>query len=163
MFGALRQGCNIFVLDKKDTPNLKIGRIETTTQPTGYNMIPYPQTIGQTIDMVVKYDNGTTDEFKQMQTQNSVAYYGNVVVTETSELMLQEIDAMERESKKIIESMPYHQSVLKSVEEMKLALSPEYAKNVETENRLTTLEQGQRTIIDMLSKLNVPNISKSKQ
>lgn len=164
MFGALKQGCPLFVLDKKDKPCLKVGRVETTTHPTGYNIMSYGQgSVGQTFDIVVKYDDGTTDEFKQLQTQNSMAYYGNVVLTETRELMLQEIDAMERESKKVVASLPYHEAVLKSIGEMKIVLSPEYAKNVETENRLTTLEQGQKTIIEMLSHINASTISKSNK
>lgn len=169
MFGALRQGSTIYVLDKQNRPSLKIGKVETTTQPTGYNM-PYVQPIGQTFDIVVKYDDGRTDEFKQLQTQNSIAVYGNVVVAETRELMMQEIDAMERDSKRVLDSVPYHESVLQSVGEMKAVLSPEYAKEIETDKRLNTLEQGlgmiqqsQQAILDMLSKQNASNISKSKQ
>lgn len=171
MFGALRQGSMIYILEKQNVLGLKIGRIETTTQPTGYGMGPYGQpTFGQTLDITVKYDDGTTDEFKQLQANGSVAMYGNVVVAETRELMLQEIESMERESKKIIESIPYHEGVLKSVGEMKASLSPEYAKEVETDKRLVSLEQGlgsiqqdQKTILDMLSRLNVTNSTQSKQ
>lgn len=171
MFGALRQGSVIYILEKQNALALKIGRVETTTQPTGYNMIPYgQQTFGQTMDITVKYDDGTTDEFKQLQANGSVAMYGNVVVTETRELMLQEIESMERESKKVIDSIPYHENVLKSVGDMKVSLSPEYAKEVETDKRLHTLEQGlgsiqqdQKAILDMLSRLNAPSVTKSKQ
>lgn len=157
MFGALRQGSAIYVLDKQNRPSLKIGRVESTTQPTGYNMIPYANPVSQTIDVVVKYDDGTTDEYKQMQTQSSVAVYGNVVITETRELMLQEIDTMAREARKVIESVKYHEGVLQSVNEIKVALSPEFAKEVETDKRLITLEKGQKAILDMLQKLNAPN------
>lgn len=167
MFGALREGSTLYVLDKTSSPVLKIGRVETTTHPTGFSTMPYVQPMAQTFDVIVKYDDGTSDKFEQMNTQNSVAVYGKAIVTETRELMLQEIDAMERESKRVIESVDYHKSVLQSVDKMKIVLSPEFAEKVETEKRLSTLEHGlgsieqsQKAIMDMLSKLNAPGISK---
>lgn len=168
MFGALREGSTLYVLDKTNKPTLRIGRVGTMTHPTGYNTLPYMQNINQTFDVVVKYDDGSTDKFEQMQTQNSVAVYNKAIVTETRELMLQEIDAMERESRKIIDSIPYHEGFLQSIGEMKAVLSPEYAKEIETDKRLNTLEQGlgaiqqsQQAILEMLSRQNAPNISKS--
>jgi len=33
MFSALRQGALVYILDKGDTPSIKIGQVEGVTQP----------------------------------------------------------------------------------------------------------------------------------
>lgn len=169
MFGALRQGSIIYILDKQNALDLKVGSVVSTTQPTGYNMIPFAQNLpGQTIDIVVKYDDGTTNEFKQMQFGSSVAYYGNTIVTETKEQMMAEVDTIERNSQTVLDTIPYHRAVIDSIPGVRSVLSPSYAKEKQTDERLVSLEQGlgdirkdQKDIMDLLSKIASGASSKS--
>lgn len=162
MFGSLKQGSTLFVLDKTRKPVLKIGTIEYATQPTIFSSVSYSPTIpNQTLDIKVKFENGENFEFKQLQSGLSVATYGNIVVAETSELMLQEVDNMERVSRQVLDTIPYHQSVVESVGEIRAVLSPSYKKERETDARLTSLENGLGDIKEMLSKMS-QNISSSK-
>ena len=164
MFGALKQGASLFVLDKTSKPLLKIGTIESATQPTIFNAVPYSTTIpNQTLDIKVKFENGENFEFKQLQSGLSVATYGNIVVAETSELMLQEVDNMERVSRQVLDTIPYHQSVVESIGEIRAVLSPSYKKERETDARLTSLEAGLGDIKEMLSRMSQNMSSKSKQ
>ncbi len=161
MFGALKQGSTLFVLDKSNKPTLKIGTIETTTQPTVFNAISYAPLPNQTFDAKVKFEDGESFEFKQLQAAMSVQSYGNIIVAETRDQMLQEVDSMERVSKQVLETIPYHQSVIDSVEEIRSILSPSFKKEKETDERLNALEKGLVDIKDILSIMSKNMSSKS--
>ncbi len=151
MFSALRQGSPLYILDKGNL-TLKVGNVESTTMPTGMNNLPWLQ-MQQPMDATVRYEDGTTNEFKQLQPNTAVAVYGNVVVTETKELMAQEVESMARQSKQVLDSTAYHQKVMEACEGMKALLSPQFAKEKETEMRLTSLEQGLGDIKELLVKM----------
>lgn len=160
MFGALRQGSVIYVLDKQNGPTLRIGSVMSVTQPTGYNSMPWLQNMpGQTIDALVKFEDGTQEEYKQLQANLAIAVYGNVVVAETRELMTQEVDNMARNSKNLLDTVDYHKNVLVKCEEMMKRLSPSFAKDKETDERLTTLERGLGDIKQMLTEMSGRNSS----
>lgn len=151
MFGALRQGSTLYVMDKGNL-TLSVGTVETLTQPTFGNMQWMQQIPGQTMDVTAKMEDGTTTKFEKLQSNTAVAVIGNVVVTETKELMAQEVDAMMRQSKAVLESVGYHQKVLTACEDMKAVLSPQFAKEKETDQRLTSLERGLGDIKELLTK-----------
>ncbi len=153
MFNALRQGSPLYVMDKGNL-TLKVGSVESVSQPTGFGNMPWMQGLpGQTIDVTVRFEDGSNCEFKQLQPNLASAVYGNVVVTETRELMAQEVDNMTRQSKAVIESVPYHNKVVASCDEMKALLSPQFAKEKETDKRLLTLERGMGDIKEVLDKI----------
>lgn len=107
----------------------------------------------------VKFEDGSQSEFQQLQPNSSVALYGNVVVAETKELMMQEVEQMVRQSKSVLDSMDYHKKVVSSCDDMMRLLSPTFAKEKDTEHRLDTLEQGLGDIKKML--LNMSETSSS--
>lgn len=151
MFGALRQGSTLYVMDKGNL-TLNVGTVDSMTQPTFGNM-QWMQTIpGQTIDVVIKMEDGTKSEFKQLQPNTAIATYGNVIVAETRELMAQEVENMQRQSKSVLDSVGYHQKVLTACDEMKAVLSPQFAKEKETDQRLKSLERGLGDIKELLTK-----------
>lgn len=139
MFSALRQGSPLWVLDKSNL-TLQMGSVVSFTQPAGYNM-PWINLPGQTMDITVKMEDGTNSEFKQLQSSLSIAQYGNVLVCESSEAMAKEIENLDAQSKSVIESVPYHRKAREAYEMMKKKLSPAYAKERMTDDRLTRLEQ----------------------
>lgn len=152
MFGALRQGSPLFVLDKQNGPTLKIGNIVSVTQPTGFNTMPWVQNMpGQTVDAVVRFEDGTQNEYQKLQTNLSVAVYGNTVVTETRELMQQEVESMARNAKAALETVDYNKGVLVACEDMMKKLSPSFAKERELEERLGSLELGFQDIKEIKS------------
>lgn len=153
MFSALRQGSPIWVLDKSNL-TLQLGSVASLTQPTGYNNMPWMQPLpGQTIDISVTMEDGTTSEFRQLQPNMSLAQYGNVLVAETSEIMAREIENLDRQSLSVIESVPFHNKARKSYDEMKKKLSPSYAKEKVTDDRLTKLEQSNAQMAQGISSI----------
>lgn len=140
MFSALRQNNTVFVLDKKDTPVLRKGQIIAVTSPKlkigGY----YTNPLDTIVDMDIMID-GSKEHFKNIPANLSVINDGNVVLTETKEQMLQEVEAMYSTSKQILESVPYHNKVVEACDSMLQELNPQFAKDKQQEEKIKVLEE----------------------
>lgn len=154
MFSALRQGSVIYILEKGEKPSLKIGQVISITQPTYNNNFLMN---GSTVDINAKVDNETL-EFKNVPASQSTTSYNNVIITETKELMSNEVDNMLQNSKSIIDSVPYHKNVLSSCEEILKNLNPRFAREKERDEDISNLktkiggiESKMDKILDLLS------------
>ena len=136
MFSALRQGSIVYILDKGENPSLKIGQIVSVTQPNYTNNFLMN---GSTIDMTVKLGENTVD-FKNVPSSQSIVNYNQTVVAETKELISNEVDNMLQNSKSIIDSVPYHEKVIASCEEMLKDLNPRFAKEKERDEDINNLK-----------------------
>ena len=136
MFSALRQGGILYILEKGKEPALKIGQVMSITQPN-YNSNFLSG--GSTIDINVKVGEQTMD-FKNVPSSQSITTYNNVVITETKELTSNEVHNMLQSSKNIIDSVPYHNSVIKSCEEILKDLNPRFAKEKERDEDISNLK-----------------------
>ena len=63
MFSTLRQNSPIYILDKKGSPVLKKGIIESVSQQRSRTGTFYGQPLDMVVDIVVNVD-GTKEEFK---------------------------------------------------------------------------------------------------
>lgn len=135
MFSALRQGSILYILEKGETPSLKIGQIVSVTQPNYNNYLVN----NQTVDINVKSGNETMD-FKNVPSSQSVTSYNNVIISETKELMSNEVDNLLQNSKSIINSIDYHNNVISSCEEILKELNPQFAKEKERDEDITNLK-----------------------
>lgn len=146
MFSALRQNSTLYVLDKTNEPSLRMASVVSVSAPlqkfNSYNPLN-PET---TVDVNVKFDDGTQMDFKQLPSNLSIANFGTTIVTETKEQMASEVETMLRTSKGIIESIPYHEKVISICDDMLARLNPQIAEKKQMEDRLDKLE-------DMISKL----------
>lgn len=136
MFSALRQGSIIYILEKGETPVLKVGQVTSITQPTYNNNFLMN---GSTIDINVKVGDQSLD-FKNVPGSQSVTSYNNVIITETKELMSNEVDNMLQSSKNIIDSIPYHNKVIQSCEGILKDLNPRFAKEKERDEDISNLK-----------------------
>lgn len=136
MFSALRQGSLLYILEKGETPTLKIGSVTSITQPN-YNSNFMMN--GSTIDINVKVGDQTLD-FRNVPSAQSVTSYNNAIITETKELMSNEVDNMLQHSKSIIDSIPYHNNVMQSCEEIQKELNPRFAKEKERDEDISNLK-----------------------
>ena len=93
-----------------------------------------------------------------------IAQKGNVTFSGSREAMLQAVDAMLQTSKKAIEQVPYHKSVLAVGETMLEILNPRYAEEKRQSRTITELEKRQNatdqkldSILAILQKLDSPS------
>lgn len=143
MFSGLRQQSLFYILEKGQNPNLKVGNVTAVSNPQPkFNQFPASQPFGQAetvVDITVKVGEQTM-EFKQLPSNLSIANSGTVVVSDSREAMTAEVEAMLASSKQILESIPYHQSVVAACDGMMTMLNPQIAKEREQERKIGELE-----------------------
>lgn len=144
MFQSLRQGSLFYILEKGETPKLKVGQVVNVSQPQAkFNTsFPLPPNGAEMIvDISVKVGNDTID-IKGLPSTLSIANFGanGCVVSESKEAMSAEVEAMLRTSQQAIDSIPYHQRVLASCDGILRELNPQFAKEKEQEEKIGTLE-----------------------
>lgn len=153
MFSALQQGSQIYILDKKNTPKLSVGQVVSTTTPT-YNTFGTNSFLDSKIDINVKVGDDII-EFKQINSNLSTISdpITGTTITETRELMVSEVENMLQSSKSVINSIPYHEEVIKSGESMLKQLNPRYAKEQERDEDILNLKNkvgGMETKLDKI-------------
>ena len=116
MFSALRQGSVLYILEKGENPTLKVGQVASITQPNYNNNFLMN---GSTVDISVKV---------------------GAVITETKELMSNEVDNMLQNSKSIVDSVPYHNNVISACEGILKDLNPRFAKEKERDEDISNLK-----------------------
>ena len=143
MFQGLRTNSLFYVLDKGENPNLKIGQVVSVSNPQtrypSFNNGFTPQPMETVVDVKVKLDDEEVD-FKQLPANGQIANDKNLVVSDNKEAMSAEVDAMLRQSRAILESVDYHERVVKSCEGMLLQLNPHIAKEKEQAEKISKLE-----------------------
>ena len=137
MFSALRQGSVIYILEKGETISYKVGQVVSVTQPIFNNN--FLGNNGSTVDISVKVGNDIMD-FKNVPSSQSTASYNNAFISETKELMSNEVDNLLQGSRSIIDSVPYHTNVITSCEEILKNLNPQFAKEKERDEDISNLK-----------------------
>lgn len=149
MFSALRQGSVVYILEKGENPVLKVGQIVSITQPNySSNFLMN----GATIDINVKVNNQNMD-FKNVPASQSVVNYNNAVITETKELMSNEVDNMLQSSRSIVDSVAYHNNIITSCESILKELNPRFAKEKERDEDINNLKDKMGGIESKMDKI----------
>ena len=149
MFSALRQGSVVYILEKGENPVLKVGQVVSITQPNySSNFLMN----GATIDINVKVNNQNMD-FKNVPSSQSIANYNNAVITETKELMSNEVDNMLQSSRSIVDSVAYHNNIITSCESILKELNPRFAKEKERDEDINNLKDKMGGIESKMDKI----------
>ena len=163
-------GSPFYVLRKGEKPVLETGVVKTKSQPrakfpTQTPNIMQGMQMQQVIDVTVTI-NGKDEVFSEIPINVEIAARGNDTFTGSREAMLQAVDAMLQTSKKAIEQVPYHKSVIAESEKMLEVLNPQYAENKKQARTISDLERRQAvtdekldSILKILQKLDSPTPS----
>ena len=149
MFSTLRQNSPIYILDKKGSPVLKKGVIESVSPQRSRTGSFYGQPMDMVVDITVNVD-GSKEEFKNIPASLNIANDGNLVISESKEAMSTEVDSMLSISKQILESVDYHQEVIKKCEQILKDLNPQFAKDKLQEEKINSLEERMGGVEDTL-------------
>ena len=126
----------LYILEKGEKPLFKIGQVVSITQPNyGNNFLMN----GSTVDINVKVGDQTID-FKNVPASQTVASYNNTIITETKDLMSNEVDNMLQNSKSIVDSVTYHNNIIESCESILKDLNPRFAKEKERDEDISNLK-----------------------
>lgn len=163
-------GSPFYVLRKGEKPVLETGVVKTKSQPrakfpTQTPNIMQGMQMQQVIDVTVTI-NGKDEVFSEIPINVEIAARGNDTFTGSREAMLQAVDAMLQTSKKAIEQVPYHKSVIAESEKMLEVLNPRYAEEKKQARTISDLEKRQAatdakldSILSILQKLDSPSPS----
>lgn len=166
-FNSLGNGNPFYVLRKGEKPVLEIGVVKSKTQPRAKFPTQTPNIMSgvqmqQVIDVVVTI-NGRDETFTELPINVEIASRGNDTFSGSREAMLQAVDAILQTSKKAIEQIPYHKSVIAESEKMLEALNPRYAEEKKQARTIKALEERQSatdakldSILSILQKLDSP-------
>ena len=144
MFSGLRENSIFYVLDKSKEPTLMIGQVVSVSNPQPKFPTYQPgqlgmQTMETTVDIKVKLSDGEV-EFKQLPSTAQIANSGALVVSESREAMLSEVEALLKLSRDVLASKDYHEKVVSSCEAIRGVLNPQIAKEKAQEERIGNLE-----------------------
>lgn len=142
----------MYVLKKGENPELKVGEVIFASTPAP----KYPTSYGQPgIEMVVTIKvriDGEEVEYQNLPANATIADFGNgMVVSESSDAMLSEVESAQRQSQNIVDSIDFHKNAVKGYETIRKSLCPQYAKDAKQEERIGKLENGIKEIKDLLA------------
>lgn len=143
MFSALRQSGTVYILTKGDTPALKTGVVQSVSSPVtkfGTQLMPGQFQQDTVIDLTVKVGDELLT-FKQLPSASVIASSGNMVVSESRDAMVAEVENMMRTSKEVLESVDYHRNALEACESIMCSLNPRLAEEKEQKVKIETLER----------------------
>lgn len=163
MFQNLRIGAPLYVLHKNE-PRLEVGEVTFVSNPTPQ----FGQTYGSGFQMQqpaiidVKIKSGEqTIELKQLPATQTISDYGNgMVISESREGILTEIDTLRKNSLHVLDSIEQHKAIVQKCESFTAELNPQVKLEAERsqeiaglKNEVNGLKDDMTDIKGMLTKL----------
>lgn len=160
-FNSLGNGNPFYVLRKGEKPVLEVGVVKSKSQPRAKFPTQTPNIMAgvqmqQVVDVTATI-NGKDETFSDIPINVEIAARGNDTFSGSREAMLQAVDAMLQTSKKAIDQVPYHKSVINESEKMLEVLNPQYADNKRQARTIQSLEEKQKATDQKLATLEAQN------
>lgn len=157
MFSGLRQGSTLYILDKSTDPKVVTGYVQRINAPhpiyKTYNpAVSFGTNMQTVVDIVVKIDN-EEKEFVGVPSTGVIHSYGDYVLSETKENMIQEVDAMMQNSQNILDSVEQHKKNITACESILKQLNPVYAKEQQRDEAIDNISGRIDRMEDVLSRL----------
>ena len=157
MFSGLRQGTALYVLDKSKEPKVMQGYVERISTPhplyPNYNpSVSFGANLQTAVDITVKLGDDRK-EFVGVPSTASIHSYGDYVLSESKDCMIQEVTAMLENSKSIIANVEQHESNISACEKILKELNPIYAKEQERDEAIDNISGRMDRIEGILARL----------
>lgn len=157
MFSGLRQGTTLYVLDKSQEPRVTMGYVERISTPhpmyQNYNpSVSFGANLQTAVDIVVKLGDDRK-EFIGVPSTAIIHSYGDYVISESKDSMIQEVNSMMQNSKSILSNIEQHKSNITACEKILKELNPVYAKEQERDEAIDSLTKQVNSMQDILARL----------
>ena len=144
MFGTLRAGSLIYILNKGENPSLNIGQVLMVTPPrpkVNSQFMPNPLQMEQVVDINVKVGDDTKT-FSNVGTNLSIVDTGagGYVISDDKAAITNEVEAFGTLSQNALNSVPYHKKVVSACKQMMIELNPSLQKEAERDGEITKLK-----------------------
>ena len=144
MFSTLRKGAIIYILDRANEPEVKVGYIDNVTLPRPmYPTFNPAVSLGTNMQRVVDITVRIGEEKKEFSVPSdlSIHTYGNYTISESKEAMISEVDSLLQNSKDVLNSVDKHKKAVDAYENILKTLNPVYAKEQERDSTIDKLTQ----------------------
>lgn len=157
MFSALRQGTTVYVLDKSKEPVVSTGFVEKISAPhpmyPSYNpSASFGANLQTVVDVTVKVGD-ERKEFVGVPSTSIIHSYGDYVLSESKDNMIQEVTTMLENSKSILANIEQHKSNVTACEKILKELNPVYAKEQERDEAIDNISGRMDRIENILARL----------
>ena len=157
MFQNLKQNDALSVIDKSSgVPSLKIGQVVSVGKPMPANPVQTPGLMlgmNQQFQIAIRAKvDGQEGDFGQLLTTESVHDYGKMLIIDNREALLSEIDKMRMKAQGELDRRDLNEQTVAACEEMSRTVNPEYAKEKERDEAISSLGGRLDNIESMLSK-----------
>lgn len=154
MFSGVRQNNLFYILEKENEPKLKIGQVVSVSNPQSQFGQLYGQPTDSFVDITVKVD-GETMEFKKLPSSSSIADSGKdgVIVSDSKEVMNNEVESMLQSSQSILDRIDYHKTVVQNCNQILRVLNPRLAKEKERDDDISNLKNKIGGLEDKMDKI----------
>lgn len=147
MFGSMTEGSALYILrkgDKDNAPKLHVAYVTKRSEPVNANGTP-AMNFGMPMDTFVNVEAQSGEEtykFDALKAKDAYRVYSeqNTVIADNPEPIIREVEAMNRVSAQVLDTVPYHQSVVDLREAWMCMLNPQLAKEKEQEQKIGALE-----------------------
>lgn len=144
MFQSVRPNSPIYVLHKGDSPRLETGYV--VNQPIPKPKYQIPTSFGQpqelVVDLVIKLNESTVNMNSipaQLDIADSFSNGENLVISDSREAMNSEILSLKQKSIDLLNSIPYHENLIKSYDKILSDFNPEMAEKQAQQQEISKL------------------------
>lgn len=161
-FNTLGQGSPFYVLNKAEKPILKIGTVQSKTNPQpkfqqGTNAFNAGNNIQQVINITARF-NGVDEVFTDIPVNVEVAKIGeNLIFSGSQAAMSAVVENLIQTSKKALEQVEYHKLMIDEGDKILEVLNPKYADEKRQAKTISELEKKQAETDKKLDKISTDN------
>jgi len=144
MFQSVRPNSPIYVLHKGDNPRLETGYV--TNQPIPKPKYQMPHNFGQPqemiVDLVIKLNDSSMNLNSIPANLDIADSYSNgesIVISDSREAMNSEILSLKQKSIDLINSVPYHKTLVESYDKILSDFNPELAEKQAQQQEIANL------------------------
>ena len=134
-----------------------MGYVEQVSAPhpmyPNYNPnVSFGANLQTVVDITVKMNNDKK-EFIGVPSSSFIHSYGDYVISESKDNMINEVNAMMENSRSIISNVEQHKSNIQACEKILKELNPAYAKEQERDEAIDNMANRMSRIEDVLARL----------
>ena len=132
MFSTLSKGNVLYGLDRRDKIKWFTASIENVTPTVSKVTQPFGQVPELRLDIIANI-NGEQKTFQQVPSNNAIADFGekSFVIADNKDSLYNYVKTLKNTSKTIVESAPYHESLIPQYDDVLNELMPGSANNDE--------------------------------
>lgn len=158
MFGTLRPGSYMYILNKGENPSFTIGQVLNVTPPQQkINQKTFQ--VEQVVDINVKVGDDSKT-FSNVNVASSIADTGSggYLISDDKTIITKEVEAFLTYSQNVLNSVPYHQKVVEAGKQIMMQLNPNLQKEEERNNEFAQMRAEMTEMRNMM--MNFTNLLK---